>query len=182
MSISFTEFEDLTTKCGTKKINADLSNEAKERIKTTIEANDGKIKATFKVEIGDKFADMRIDMVGEKGRSSKHSGARVPHAQIERFTMLIPTNDSKGTKHVPFTSTFDAIELTSDMVLATISNNGKEAAIEENTNLYKAIASTIWKAAKNAKWNKKLLGDKLDKTPEITFTGFASGKSKNNCE
>ena len=153
-------------------MSSDLDENARAVIKTAIESNGGTIKATFRVSIGELSADMRIDMAGEVGRASAHAGARVPHAQVGPFMM---TRVVKGEERmVPFTPSFGAIELTSSMVLETISADGQQVQILQGSALYQAIETTISKAAAGQKWAPMPFGEASMK-PVIVFLGFASG-------
>ena len=162
------------TKFGRKKVHDGLSDGARARIKTAIEANEGKIKATFRVSIGNSHADMRIDMAGEVGRGSEHGGARVPHAQIGPFMMMRVVKGGQQ-KLVPFTPSFDAIELTSEMVEETISDNGSSAQIDEDSALYLAIEASIGRAVIGSRGWPKMLFTESNMRPVIEFIGFASG-------
>ena len=175
--ISFLKVPDneIQTKYGKKLINPDLSQDAKERIKAAINANEGKIKASFTVTINDRAAGMRIDMAAPIGRQGAHAGADVPHAQVSPFVM---TRMVRGEERlVPFTSSFDAIELSSQMVLDTFSEDGTTADIAAGSDLYGAIKTKIGEQAMNRGWKQLLWSTGEDEPPnmEIQFVAFSSG-------
>ena len=172
---------------GTWKVNADLTTEARERIRTAIEVNGGKIKAVFVVKIGSKSTNMRIDMVTPIIRGGKHGGARVPHAQLEQFFEWreIQRRPSLGgasarqKKLVPFTSKFPAVELDSGMVIETIEKRGKRANIEVGSRLYSAIEKMISYTARGKKWEKLLFPPGTSRKPVIMFTDFEFSTGRN---
>ena len=165
---------EIETNYGRKLINPRLSHGAKERIKAAINANEGKIKASFIVTINNKDAKMRIDMAAPIGRPGAHAGAEVPHAQVSPFKM---TTMARGSQRLaPFTPSFDAIELTSEMVLDTFSEDGSSADIAEGSDLYRAIKTKIGQQAMNEGWKTLLWDTGEDEPPNmlIQFLAFTS--------
>ena len=160
---------------GRKKINPYLTQDAKDRITTAINANNGKIKALFTVIINDIAAGMRIDMAGELARQGAHLGARVPHAQVTPFVMARTVHGEE--RLVPFTPSFGAIELTPQMVLDTISEDGTSAEIIAGSALYRAIKKRIGEKAMFKNWKPLLWNTGEDEPPnmEIQFVAFSSG-------
>ena len=79
-------------------------------------------------------------------------------------------------KLVLFTPPFDAIELNSQMVLETISDDGSTAQIDQDSALYLEIERTINDAAtvSSRSWP-RVLFTQANRRPVIEFRGFASG-------
>ena len=130
----------IDTKGGPKVVNASLSQPAKDKIVEVINSSESgqQVKAEYLVSSNGKDAAMRIDLVGQLGRISDHAGAKVPHAQIDRFMQLRPGM----TKQVPLTGVVGEIELTSDDVLAVFANPASPV-IQKGSRLFTAIEEMV---------------------------------------
>ena len=78
---------------------------------------------------------MCIDMVAPQLREGKHAKASVPHAQVMPFVMARTVHVHGEERLVAFTPSFDAIELSSQMVLDTFSEDGTTAEILAGSDL-----------------------------------------------
>ena len=130
----------IDTKGGPKVVNASLSQPAKDKIVEVINSSESgqQVKALYVVSSNKKDADMRIDLVGQLGRISAHSGAKVPHAQIDKFMQLRPGME----KQVPLTGVVGEIELTSDDVFAVFANPASPD-IQKGSRLFTAIEKMV---------------------------------------
>ena len=110
---------------------------------------------------------MRIDMVAPPFRQGADAGAKVPHAQLLDFMRMMEIGGQQVL--TGFTSGLKAVELSSEMVLDTFSQDGKTAAVAEGSDLYAAIKTMIGEAAKKGNWKKLLWNTGEDEPPNMAI-------------